>query len=91
MLVDGMADDKINAAIQGDLAVTSGEGMTSFAIGSTYWVGTLPLWMKAAYWFSQRPALMGLFTVLLAVVLASPVYLYFRRQAARRLGEKDLH
>jgi len=91
MLVDGLADDKINAAIQGDLAVTSGEGMTSFAVGSTYWVGTLPLWMKTAYWFSQRPMLMGLFTVLLAVLLASPVYVYFRRQAARRLGEKDLH
>ena len=35
--------------------------------------------------------LMGLFTVLLAAMLASPAYLYFRRQAARRLGEKDLH
>jgi cellulose synthase (UDP-forming) len=91
MLVDGMADDKINASIQGDLAVTSGEGMTSFAVGPTYWVGSLPLWMKTAYWFSQRPALMGLFTVLLAVVLASPAYFYFRKQAARRLGEKDLH
>jgi cellulose synthase (UDP-forming) len=90
MLVDGMADDKINAAIQGDLAVTSGEGMTSFAIGSTYWVGTLPLWMKAAYWFSQRPVLLGLFTVLLAAALAGPAYVYFRSQAARRLGNKDL-
>ncbi|MBB4858033.1 cellulose synthase (UDP-forming) [Novosphingobium chloroacetimidivorans] len=91
MLVDGMADEKINAAIQGDLAVTSGEGMTSFAVGQNYWVGTLPLWMRTAYWFSQRPFLMGLFTVLLAAILASPAYFYFRKQAARRLGEKDLH
>ena len=90
LLADGLFDDKINAAVQGDLAVTTGEGMTSFAIGKTYWVGSLPLWMRAAYWFSQRPLMMGLFAVLLAVILAGPVYLYFRGQAARRLGEKDL-
>jgi cellulose synthase (UDP-forming) len=89
LLVDGLADEKINAAVQGDLSVTTGEGMTSFAVGPTYWVGALPLWMRAAYWFSQRPLLMGLFTVLLAALLASPAYFYFRRQAARRLGEKD--
>jgi cellulose synthase (UDP-forming) len=90
LLVDGMSDDKINAAIQGDLAVTTGDGMTSFALGKTYWIGTLPLWMKAAYWFSQRPVLLGLFTVLLAAALAGPAYVYFRSQAARRLGNKDL-
>ena len=90
LLVDGMSDDKINAAIQGDLAVTTGDGMTSFAIGETYWVGSLPLWMKLAYWFSRRPVLLGLFTVILAAILAGPAYLYFRRQAAQRLSAKDL-
>jgi cellulose synthase (UDP-forming) len=88
-LVDGMADVKINAAIQGDLAVTKGDGMASFAIGSRYWVGSLPVWMKLAYWFSQRPMLMGLFSLFLAAILAGPTYLYFRRQAQRRLGHQD--
>ena len=88
-LVEGMADVKINAAIQGDLAVTKGDGMASFAIGERYWVGSLPVWMKLAYWFSQRPMLMGLFSLLLAVILAGPAYLYFRRQAQRRLGQQD--
>lgn len=88
-LVDGMSDVKINAAIQGDLAVTKGDGMTSFAIGDRYWVGSLPVWMKLAYWFSQRPMLMGLFSLLLAAILAGPTYLYFRRQAQRRLGNQD--
>jgi cellulose synthase (UDP-forming) len=88
-LVDGMSDVKINAAIQGDLAVTKGDGMTSFAIGDRYWVGSLPVWMKLAYWFSQRPMLMGLFSLFLAAILAGPTYLYFRRQAQRRLGHQD--
>jgi cellulose synthase (UDP-forming) len=46
--------------------------------------------MKLAYWFSRRPVLLGLFTVILAAILAGPAYLYFRRQAAQRLSAKDL-
>ncbi|EIZ78058.1 glycosyltransferase [Novosphingobium sp. Rr 2-17] len=90
-LVEGMSDAKINAAIQGDLAVTRGDGMTSFAIGDRYWVGSLPIWMKLAYWTSQRPWMLGLFTLFLATILAGPAYLYFRRQAQRRLGRQDDH
>lgn len=90
-LVEGLADAKINAAIQGDLSVTRGDGMTSYAIGERYWVGSLPVWMKLAYWTSQHPMLLGLFTLLLAAILAAPAYVYFRRQAQRRLGRQDDH
>lgn len=90
-LVEGMTDVKINASIQGDLAVTRGDGMTSFALSERYWVGSLPIWMKLAYWTSQRPWLLGLFTLALAVILAGPTYLYFRRQANKRLGRQDDH
>ncbi|MDD3799837.1 MAG: cellulose synthase catalytic subunit (UDP-forming), partial [Novosphingobium sp.] len=88
-LVAGMADTKINAMIQGDLSVTKGDGMASFELADRYWVGSLPIWMKIAYWVSQRPVLLGLFALILAVVLAGPVYLYFRRQAQRRLSQQD--
>lgn len=88
-LVDGMANAKINAQIQGDLSVTSGDGMASFAVGPTYWVGSLPIWMKVAYWFSQRPLLMALSTLLLALALTGPVYLFFSRQAKARLAAND--
>lgn len=84
-LVEGMNDDKINAQIQGDLAVTTGDGMTSFAVGPRYWAGSLPFWMKLAYWFSQRPLLMALSGVMLALLLTGPVYLVFARQAKKRL------
>lgn len=88
-LVNGMADTKINAQIQGDLAVTDGEGMTSFAVGPTYWVGSLPVWMRIAYWFSLRPILMAASGLLLALLLAGPAYLYFNSQAKRRLEGAD--
>lgn len=89
-LVGGMADAKINAQIQGDLAITSGDGMNSFAVGSGYWVGSMPFWMKIAYWFSQRPLLMAMAGLLIAILLAGPAYLYFSRQEKRRLGEGDV-
>lgn len=88
-LVNGMADTKINAQIQGDLAVTDGEGMTSFAVNPTYWVGSLPIWMRVAYWFSLRPILMAASGLLLALFLAGPIYLYLHRQAKRRLEATD--
>ena len=88
-LVNGMADTKINAQIQGDLAVTDGDGMTSFAVGPTYWVGSLPFWMRVAYWFSQRPLLMAASGLLLALFLAGPAYFYLNRQAKRRLDGAD--
>ncbi len=86
-LVDGMSDAKINAQIQGDLSVSAGDGMTSFAIGQRYWIGEIPAWMRVTYWLGQRPLLMALATLFLAVILAGPAYHYFRRQAARRLGQ----
>lgn len=88
-LVEGMNDDKINAQIQGDLAVTTGDGMSSFSMGEKYWAGNLPIWMKLAWWFSQRPLLMALSGVLIALLLSGPAYMVFSRQAKRRLqGEK---
>jgi cellulose synthase (UDP-forming) len=41
--------------------------------------------MKLAYWFSQRPLLMALSGVMLALLLTGPVYLVFARQAKKRL------
>lgn len=84
-LVDGLSDDKINAQVQGDLSVATGDGMTSFAVMPTYWVGNLPIWMRIAYWFSRHPLLMAMSGLLVALILSGPAYLYFSRQAKRRL------
>jgi len=84
-LVDGLNDEKTNAQVQGDLSVVTGDGMTSFAIQPQYWVGSLPAWMKLGYWFAQHPLLMALSALIVALLLTGPVYLYFSRQARRRL------
>lgn len=84
-LVTGLNDVKINAQVQGDLSVVYGEGMTSFAVGSGYWVGSLPLWMKIAYWMSQRPLLIALGGLLVAFLISAPVHRLLKRQEAKRL------
>jgi cellulose synthase (UDP-forming) len=65
--------------------------MTSFALSNRYWVGSLPIWMKLAYYVSQRPMMLGVFTLLLALALAGPAYIFFRRQAQKRLARQDDH
>lgn len=85
-LVEGLADEKINAQVQGDLSVVDGETMSSFAVGDGYWVGSLPFWMKIAYWFSQRPLILALSGLLVAFLVSGPVYMILKRQERRRLS-----
>jgi cellulose synthase (UDP-forming) len=84
-MVAGLADVKINAAVQGDVSIFTGDSMSSFAVGSRYWVGSLPIWMKAAYWFSQRPWLLALAGILTAILLSWPAYFLLKRQERKRL------
>ena len=86
-LADGLAEEKINAQIQGDLSVLTGDRMRSFAVGQTYWSGSLPVWMRVAWWFSERPLLMALSGLLVALLLAGPLYLVLMRQQRRRLRQ----
>lgn len=88
-LAQGLADEKINAQIQGDLSVLTGDRMRSFAVGQTYWSGSLPVWVRIAWWFSERPLLMALSGLLVALLLAGPLYLLLMRQQKRRLRQGD--
>ena len=88
-LVEGMAEPRINAQIQGDLAVTTGDGITSFAVGPGYRVGHLPLLVEAGYWLSGRPELMALGGLLAALLLGAPLYLYLARREHLRLDKDD--
>lgn len=86
LMIDGLADVKINAQVQGDLSVVNGEGMSSFAVGNSYWVGDLPLWMRIAYWFSGHPMLMAFSGLLVALLVSGPIYMILKRQERRRLA-----
>ncbi len=84
-MIASLADVTVNAQVQGDLSIFTGDGMLSFAAADRYWVGSLPIWMKAAYWLSQRPWLLALAAVLAAIALSWPAYLLLKRQERKRL------
>ncbi|WOK35988.1 UDP-forming cellulose synthase catalytic subunit [Sphingomonas sp. C3-2] len=86
LMVDGLADVKINAQVQGDLSVVNGDGMSSFAVGDSYWVGDLPIWVRMAYWFSRHPLLMALSGLIVAVLVSGPIYMVLKRQERKRLA-----
>ncbi|QXQ05065.1 UDP-forming cellulose synthase catalytic subunit [Sphingosinicellaceae bacterium] len=88
-MVAGFSEVRINALVQGDLSVVVGDGMSSFAVGDGYWIGSLPPWLKIAYWFSQYPLLLALSAILVAVLLSYPIFRMLRRQERDRLRAAD--
>ncbi|WP_239805388.1 UDP-forming cellulose synthase catalytic subunit [Croceicoccus hydrothermalis] len=88
-MIANMAEPKFNAGIQGDLAIADGTSVESFLVGPTYWVGSLPWWMHIAYWFGGHPLILAIGGLLVAFLLAAPIYLLLKRQARSRLGSED--
>jgi cellulose synthase (UDP-forming) len=85
-LVYSLSDRTINASVQGDLALLTGDRMRSFRVGSTYWSGSLPWWLKTAYWLSQHPLLLAFAAVLAAILASIPAYALLLAQQRRRLA-----
>ncbi len=74
--------------IQGDLAVLSGDQVTSYRVGDTYTVGSTPFWVWPSWYLHNRP----LGTVWLLIVGCVLVGLAFfwalRRRAAARVASR---
>jgi cellulose synthase (UDP-forming) len=86
-LVYGLLDRKTNAQVQGDVAIMTDDGVRSFRGGDTYWSGSLPWWLATAFWFSERPLLLGLLGILAAILITGPIYLFLKAQERRRLAQ----
>jgi cellulose synthase (UDP-forming) len=86
-LVYSLLDIKTNAQVQGDVAVVTDDGVRSFRSGPTYWSGSLPFWLAWAFWFSERPLLLGVLALIAAILIAGPIYLFLKAQERRRLAQ----
>ncbi|MCK8784319.1 UDP-forming cellulose synthase catalytic subunit [Roseomonas sp. NAR14] len=76
--------------IQGDLAILSGGQVSSFRVGGTYAVGSLPFWLWPQYWLGGRPELLLASAMLAAMLISIPIYWAMRRRAARRLRARTV-
>ena len=89
-MIQSLDDVDVIAGVQGALSLASGEGMTSFNVGQDYWVGELPWWVSLGYWFSRHPLLLALAGLLVALLVAGPIYAVLQRQQRKRLLETEI-
>ena len=81
--VAAMHDGEQGALFQGDLALVAGGRVTSYRVGDTYAVGTLPLWLYPSWLLRDRP--LGMAGVMLAgcALVAAAVSWSLRRRTVR--------
>lgn len=84
-LVEAIAGGRAGGVIGGDLSVMNEGQMKSFRIGSSFWSGSAPIWVAAGYWFSERPLLLVVFTIVIALVLSGPLALFLHGRERQRL------
>ncbi len=78
-------DSKAAPLIQGDSAILSGDHVTSYRVGDTYTVGTLPFWIWPSWALRDQPY--GSVVVMLAgcMLVGFALYWAMRRRAAIRI------
>jgi cellulose synthase (UDP-forming) len=88
-LVQRLADPTQNALVKGDLVVESDDALSSFRVGPTFWVGTMPYMYRVAWWLSGHPVLLALALGGAVLVLAGPIFLLLRAHERRRLKDVE--
>jgi len=78
-------DPTLNPLIQGDFSLISGGQVTSYRIGSTYTVGSLPFWILPSFWLGDQPATIVVLMIVGCVVLTLALHAALRRRARARL------
>lgn len=90
-IMTAIADPTMNPLLQGDLSIVSGGQITSFRVGPTYTVGSIPFWMWPSYWLRDQPFMIVIVMIIGCVLLTFAVHAILRRRAQARLralGEK---
>jgi len=79
-------DPKLNAQIQGDLAVLTNDGVQSYNLAPLYWYGHLPFWISVEYELSRHPFLLAIFGMAAAILLTLVAAAWLKRRQSARLG-----
>ena len=81
-----LADSGIVQDIRGDVAFVRDRNVSSYEVGSTYYVGDLHWWQVLWFHLSRHPVLLVIMALLGSVLVALLLYRALRRRAARRLA-----
>jgi cellulose synthase (UDP-forming) len=84
-IVGKLDDPAQNARLQGDLAVVTEDGFSSFQVGKSFQTGDLSWPVYVMWWLSQRPLLLALAIFGAGLVLSVPIIVALKLTARRRL------
>ncbi len=84
-MLAALRDPEQLSRIQGDVALLSGGRIEGFRLGSTYNVGSLPVWLWPQHYLANQPWLILLILAFGIILVVAPVYWGLRRRAALRL------
>jgi cellulose synthase (UDP-forming) len=76
--------------IQGDLTLYTGGRPSSYRVGETYTVGTVPFWLWPSWYFVNQPFYIGLLVLFGCILVGFPLYWLVRRRADRRSPRERL-
>jgi len=81
-----LADSGIAQGIRGDAAFVRDRNVSSYEVGSTYFVGDLHWWQVIWFHLARHPVLLVIMALLGSLLVALLLYRALRRRAARRLA-----
>ena len=86
-LLERMADPRTNYLVQGDVALLGGEGFNSARVNPGFWSGDLPIHIRAFWWLSGNPILLGILAVGASLLMGAGAYTFLKGRERRRLRE----
>lgn len=86
-LSDALSDPERIASFQGDFAVVDDKAVTHTKVSPTYYLGSLPLFSKVRWFFTDQPLLLGLVGLIICMVMAALIFRRIRPLSARRTRE----
>jgi hypothetical protein len=83
-VLDALEDAGKVRAMNGSVVLVHSNKVSSLLVGSTYTVGSIPLWTSVWYPISRYPLLVALLALIVAVLLACLLWRVLRAVTARR-------
>jgi hypothetical protein len=81
-----LADTGVAQGIRGDTAFVRDRNVSSYEMGSSYYVGDLRWWQVIWFHMARHPVLLVIMALLGSLLIALLLYRALRRRAARRLA-----
>ena len=89
-MVSTLRDTEQAPLLQGDLAIMTANKVTSYRVGASYTVGSLPFWLYPSWVLRDQPYAIVILMLIGCALLGFALYWALRRRANGRMAVRDL-